>query len=270
MSTTTGLSATSGQVAARSNTLPLDEMEQGKERSGEASGHAPQNKLKVTAWRILNTLLILALGSYKAMTIKGGKSGALTGWECIVLMFCVLFWYWGGLIEQENPTLAPVLFVKDRSELVASVYSVVTSPPVNALMFQVPMLVVPSGEEERSRTTFIMLLVWAAITPFSLLISAAQSTWLAHLVNFLAMASHRALQRADWVLEFPRMLFVYIMAAPLNVAATVILVLRYQTYSIPEALLLAAGLLAGTIASIGVPYLVYGLFQMWWRRRARV
>ncbi|KAJ7744771.1 hypothetical protein DFH07DRAFT_834279 [Mycena maculata] len=276
MPTATGLSTTPGQVASRNNTLPLDQMEQGKDRSDEASRHAPQGRLKVTAWRILNSSLILALGSYKAMTIRGGEPGALTGWECIAVMFCVLFWYWGSLIEQENPTLAPWLFIRDRSAPLWFLYDVVGSPPVNTTILQFSILV-PSTSSggERSRTFFIAFLIWAAITPFPMVISASQSTWLSYLVNSLDRPWLRALipaafNRADWVLQTLGLLFVIGMAIPLNVGATVLLLLRYETHSAFDALLLAVGLLVGTTASMGVPYVVHGLFQMWSRRRSRV
>ncbi|KAJ7121575.1 hypothetical protein C8R44DRAFT_876964 [Mycena epipterygia] len=70
--------------------------------------------VKITAWRILNTVVLLTLGIYKAVTTYLGQAPAST-LDWIIGVVWALISYWASLVEQENPTIAPWFFDEDLS-----------------------------------------------------------------------------------------------------------------------------------------------------------
>ncbi|KAJ7461601.1 hypothetical protein FB451DRAFT_1404833 [Mycena latifolia] len=60
--------------------------------------------VKVTPWRLLNTVLVLALGIYKAAASYLGQSIAPTTLDWIIGVVWTLICYWVGFAEQENST----------------------------------------------------------------------------------------------------------------------------------------------------------------------
>ncbi|KAJ7687550.1 hypothetical protein B0H14DRAFT_3533974 [Mycena olivaceomarginata] len=111
----------SNPLHTRANTLPLDQMEQGQEQNIRPSERAGQRLLRsfrrrvaITAWRLLNTIAILAVGSYKAATMNMVQlTPGLTRVDWIVAAIWGLWFVVPGV-----PTIAPWLFLRDFSGVV--------------------------------------------------------------------------------------------------------------------------------------------------------
>ncbi|KAJ7442392.1 hypothetical protein B0H11DRAFT_2094469 [Mycena galericulata] len=287
---------TSGQGSVRTNTLTLVDMEEGQlpasksaltldhtkpeqdmqdqtdsqlqpyeaasARSSRAAPASPQRGgLRITSWRIFVTTTIVVFASYKAWSIRLGQSAALTNWECLAGVSGLLIWYWGSLLEQENPALAPWLFIRDFSVVPAFLWELAGSLPFRIFIMGSSLM---STGDERPRYMRIAMLCFAGIAPLLGVPSAATSTWISRFINLLDgpwLPRFAAFRRADWALESLGQLFVALIAVPLNIAATTVL-LQYEPHSSLEGCILAMGFLGSTTASLILPYLACGLMNM--------
>ncbi|KAJ7900802.1 hypothetical protein B0H13DRAFT_2336402 [Mycena leptocephala] len=69
----------------------------------------------ITAWRILNFVVLVGLGIFKTVETYRGNTAAATvaDWALGLVMAFIL--YLGGLVEQDDPEVAPWLFQSDLS-----------------------------------------------------------------------------------------------------------------------------------------------------------
>ncbi|KAJ7350720.1 hypothetical protein DFH08DRAFT_115860 [Mycena albidolilacea] len=129
----------SNPLHTRANTLPLDQMEQGQEQnmrpSEERDSASQERRVAITAWRLLNTIAILAVGSYKAATMNMVQTPGLTRVDWIVAAIWGLCAYWGGVIEQQVPTIAPWLFLRDFSGVVWFILQIPSKVVVSPLWY---------------------------------------------------------------------------------------------------------------------------------------
>ncbi|KAJ7488342.1 hypothetical protein FB451DRAFT_1362788 [Mycena latifolia] len=72
--------------------------------------------VKISPWRVLNTFVVLALGTVKATTAYLGQSAAPTTLDWTIGVVWTLLSYWISLVEQEDPALSTTwFFAKDLS-----------------------------------------------------------------------------------------------------------------------------------------------------------
>ncbi|KAJ7072785.1 hypothetical protein C8F01DRAFT_1105212 [Mycena amicta] len=69
--------------------------------------------VRVTGWRLLNTVTLLGLGIYKAMATYRGQASTPTTLDWVIGVVWATISYWAGFIETENPTRAAWLFQDD-------------------------------------------------------------------------------------------------------------------------------------------------------------
>ncbi|KAJ7327604.1 hypothetical protein DFH08DRAFT_1026731 [Mycena albidolilacea] len=81
---------------------------------------APRPRVKITAWRILNTSVLLVLGTYKAVATYLGETAAPTNLDWMIGVVWALVSYWVSIVEQEAPSIAPWFFMTDWSRRVRS------------------------------------------------------------------------------------------------------------------------------------------------------
>ncbi|KAF7368564.1 hypothetical protein MVEN_00179700 [Mycena venus] len=79
---------------------------------------SPRPRVKITAWRILNTSVLLILGTYKAVSTYLGQTMAPTDLDWTIGVVWALISYWVSILEQEAPSVAPWFFTTDLSRLV--------------------------------------------------------------------------------------------------------------------------------------------------------
>ncbi|KAJ7917670.1 hypothetical protein B0H13DRAFT_1994518 [Mycena leptocephala] len=78
--------------------------------------------VKITPWRITNTVVVLGLGIYKATVTYLGQTTAPTTADWIIGVGWTLISYWIGLVEQHDDTATQWFFSHDFSDVVASVF----------------------------------------------------------------------------------------------------------------------------------------------------
>ncbi|KAJ6510735.1 hypothetical protein C8R45DRAFT_965016 [Mycena sanguinolenta] len=98
------------RVAAqhRADSLSVGMMEEGHALS-DTSHHnrtfedqrSARSKLKVTPWRLFNTVLVLGLGIYKAVAAYRGEQTAPTTLDWILGVLWAIIAYWLSFLEQE-------------------------------------------------------------------------------------------------------------------------------------------------------------------------
>ncbi|KAJ7253249.1 hypothetical protein C8J57DRAFT_630883 [Mycena rebaudengoi] len=71
------------------------------------------SRVRITPWRLLNTVVLLALGISKSILILRGKTGTSNDLDWIMGIAWVLVGYWVSLVEQEAPSIAPSFFACD-------------------------------------------------------------------------------------------------------------------------------------------------------------
>ncbi|KAJ7912490.1 hypothetical protein B0H13DRAFT_2007286 [Mycena leptocephala] len=79
-------------------------------------GQKPQTK--ITPWRVLNSLLVLGLGTYKAVATYRGQTIGPTTTDWIIGVFWTLISYWVSLIEDSTSTHSSWFFTYDLSGVV--------------------------------------------------------------------------------------------------------------------------------------------------------
>ncbi|KAJ7631506.1 hypothetical protein B0H17DRAFT_539158 [Mycena rosella] len=84
------------------------------------SGPSPVASLrvKITPWRLLNTAVLLILGTTKAVSTLLGETSAPNNLDWTIGVVWALISYWVSLVEQEAPTVAPWFFTADLSRVV--------------------------------------------------------------------------------------------------------------------------------------------------------
>ncbi|KAJ7465893.1 hypothetical protein FB451DRAFT_1369734 [Mycena latifolia] len=88
----------------------------GSEVSEPPPAPAPQRRrVKITPWRILNTAVLLILGTTKALSTFLGQTNAPNNLDWTIGVVWALISYWVSLVEQETPEVAPWFFTTDFS-----------------------------------------------------------------------------------------------------------------------------------------------------------
>ncbi|KAJ7261119.1 hypothetical protein C8J57DRAFT_1514349 [Mycena rebaudengoi] len=129
MSTTTGrTSEREGRVPTRRPTTQLEEghdsVSSPQPPHGDSDGSDDTNlvhrppavrapHVKITLWRLLNTTGLLVLSICKSILIFRGETLAPDHLDWSIGILWAFVAYWGSLIEQEAPSLAPWLFEDD-------------------------------------------------------------------------------------------------------------------------------------------------------------
>ncbi|TEB21508.1 hypothetical protein FA13DRAFT_98804 [Coprinellus micaceus] len=90
--------------------------------------------VKVTVWRIINSLVLLTFGATKAVMVSRGNPVA-DSFDMVVGLVWALISFWCGLIEEESPSIAPWLFQADITEFVLSVLALLAVWAVSGLAF---------------------------------------------------------------------------------------------------------------------------------------
>ncbi|KAJ7768999.1 hypothetical protein B0H16DRAFT_1452922 [Mycena metata] len=75
----------------------------------------PRPRVKLTAWRILNTSVLVILGTYKAVSAYLGQTVAPSDLDWAIGVLWALISYWLSIVEQEAPSVAPWFFIVDLS-----------------------------------------------------------------------------------------------------------------------------------------------------------
>jgi len=70
-------------------------------------------RIRITAWRLFNTVVILSLGMTKAFYTYMGYVSTPTTLDWIIGVTWAIISYWVGLLESESPSIAPWLFEED-------------------------------------------------------------------------------------------------------------------------------------------------------------
>ncbi|KAJ7453223.1 hypothetical protein FB451DRAFT_1520450 [Mycena latifolia] len=84
-----------------------------------APAAAPQRcRVEITPWRILNTAVLLILGTTKALSTFLGQTSAPNNLEWTIGVVWALISYWVSLVEQETPEVASWFFTADFSGVV--------------------------------------------------------------------------------------------------------------------------------------------------------
>ncbi|KAJ7853422.1 hypothetical protein B0H13DRAFT_2082724, partial [Mycena leptocephala] len=83
-------------------------------------GQEPQTK--ITSWRVLNSLLVLGLGTYKAAATYRGQTIGPTTTDWIIGVFWTLISYWVSLIEDSTSTHSSWFFTYDLSGVVRAAF----------------------------------------------------------------------------------------------------------------------------------------------------
>ncbi|KAJ6508204.1 hypothetical protein C8R45DRAFT_1207939 [Mycena sanguinolenta] len=105
----------------RMDSTVLKSMELARSTSPVSAPPANGVRLNVTAWRLLNTTLLVGFGIYKSCYPTLGVPDWIIciGWAVIA--------YWGTYVEAEAPTLAPWLFIQDLSKVTGLVLAEVVT-----------------------------------------------------------------------------------------------------------------------------------------------
>ncbi|KAJ7453231.1 hypothetical protein FB451DRAFT_1565769 [Mycena latifolia] len=91
----------------------------GSQLSEAPAAPAPQHpRIKITPWRILNTTVLLILGTTKALSTFLGQTTAPNNLDWTTGVLWALISYWVSVVEQEAPELAPWFFTTDLSRFV--------------------------------------------------------------------------------------------------------------------------------------------------------
>ncbi|KAJ7465912.1 hypothetical protein FB451DRAFT_1402326 [Mycena latifolia] len=91
----------------------------GSELSKAPVTPGPQRRrVKITPWRILNTAVLLILGTTKALSTFLGQTSVPNNLDWTLGVVWALISYWVSIIEQETPEVAPWFFTADFSRLV--------------------------------------------------------------------------------------------------------------------------------------------------------
>ncbi|KAJ7626651.1 hypothetical protein DFH06DRAFT_1481101 [Mycena polygramma] len=99
--------------------------------------HAPQTQaMKITPWRFLNTIVILALGIYKAVATYHGQTTAPTTTDWITGVVWTLISYWISFVEQDNPEAW--FFGRDLAPSLGLVLILVVGVSLFIMMYAVP------------------------------------------------------------------------------------------------------------------------------------
>ncbi|KAJ7856207.1 hypothetical protein B0H14DRAFT_2578934 [Mycena olivaceomarginata] len=77
-------------------------------------------RVKMTPWRIINTSVLLSLGSYKAVSVYLGQTSAPNSLDWTIGVLWAVISYWVSILEQEAPTLCPFLFTYDLTDTIGS------------------------------------------------------------------------------------------------------------------------------------------------------
>ncbi|KAJ7453214.1 hypothetical protein FB451DRAFT_1282032 [Mycena latifolia] len=98
------------------STSPTDA---GSELSEAPAVPAPKHpRVKITPWRILNTAVLLILGTTKALSTFLGQTSAPNNLDWTIGVVWALISYWVSIMEQETPEVAPWFFTTDFSGVV--------------------------------------------------------------------------------------------------------------------------------------------------------
>ncbi|KAJ7463385.1 hypothetical protein B0H11DRAFT_2052750 [Mycena galericulata] len=114
-------------------------------------------RLKVTVWRLLNTVLMMGFGIYKSYYTTLGSPTS----DWIISIGWAVIAYWGMYVEGEAPTLAPWFFIRDFSRPTwfvlaeASTMASIVGAPVFACLWVFPNRDKPA---DRAVTTFLWIL----------------------------------------------------------------------------------------------------------------
>ncbi|KAF7368116.1 hypothetical protein MSAN_00877800 [Mycena sanguinolenta] len=97
-------------TAKRTDSTTLEGMETARSTSPVPSA-PPANgtRPKVTAWRLLNTTLLVGFGIYKSCHSTLGVSTS----DWIICIGWAIVAYWGTYMESEAPAVAPWFFIRD-------------------------------------------------------------------------------------------------------------------------------------------------------------
>ncbi|KAJ7912467.1 hypothetical protein B0H13DRAFT_2007266 [Mycena leptocephala] len=79
-------------------------------------------RTKITPWRVLNSLLVLGLGTYKAAATYRGQTIGPTTTDWIIGVFWTLISYWVSLIENSTSTHSSWFFTYDLSGVVRAAF----------------------------------------------------------------------------------------------------------------------------------------------------
>ncbi|KAF8210800.1 hypothetical protein K438DRAFT_1752569 [Mycena galopus ATCC 62051] len=79
------------------------------------TSHIPSPRVKLSAWRILNSSVLLILGTYKAVATYLGQTLAPSDLDWTIGLVWALISYWLSILEQEAPSVAPWFFTTDLS-----------------------------------------------------------------------------------------------------------------------------------------------------------
>ncbi|KAJ6451200.1 hypothetical protein C8R45DRAFT_1042437 [Mycena sanguinolenta] len=159
-------------------------------RSTSSASAPPANgvRLKVTAWRLLNTTLLLGFGIYKSYRSTLGVPTS----DWIICLGWAVIAYWGMYVEAEAPALAPWLFIQDISKptrfVLAEVITIAwfISAPVLAYLWALPSPTAKEANPTVSTYLWIISVASALLTPIqfwdrvndSRIITWARRRWL--------------------------------------------------------------------------------------------
>ncbi|KAJ6555425.1 hypothetical protein DFH09DRAFT_1365762 [Mycena vulgaris] len=263
-STTTGFMAPSGQaLTRRTDTLPLDQMEQGQGVDEQALTGGPrlhEPRLKVTAWRILNTTAVLALGTYKALSTYRGQSSALTTFEWISSTFWVLIAYWGSLVEQEAPTIAPWLFTHDLSPIVGFVLAEIYNLYAISLIPFMGRGFLGGNPEEHPTQVWLVMLALSLFVPPMLWMRIVDSGLVNRFVKpWFKRFCKGVLIDENGMLRLKHMFLMGAMAGTSNIVLTTLILYEYQARSMSQ-FALQAWFLGATILSLVITLVACGLY----------
>ncbi|KAJ7706692.1 hypothetical protein B0H17DRAFT_1125542 [Mycena rosella] len=79
---------------------------------------AASPRVRITPWRLLNTAVLLILGTTKAVSTLLGQTSAPNNLDWTIGVVWALISYWVSIVEQEAPTVAPWFFTADLSRIV--------------------------------------------------------------------------------------------------------------------------------------------------------
>ncbi|KAF7368122.1 hypothetical protein MSAN_00878500 [Mycena sanguinolenta] len=173
-------SMTASMTAKRTDSAALEGMETARSTSPVPSA-PPANgtRPKVTAWRLLNTTLLVGFGIYKSHHSTLGVSTS----DWIICIGWAVVAYWGTYMESEAPTVAPWLFVRDI--LLPTWLVVVEAITIAWFIWGVRLPYVwafPANEADRTVPTYfwIACVANALFTPFQFWLRVSESiiiTW---------------------------------------------------------------------------------------------
>ncbi|KAJ7169336.1 hypothetical protein C8R43DRAFT_1103535 [Mycena crocata] len=217
-------------------------------------------QLRITTWRLLNTTVFLALGIYKAISAYRGGTTTPTTLDWIIGVGWTILSYWLSIMEQENPDVAPWLFIVEWPLITTflwigfwKVASAMISPPIT-----LASAIAYSNYWSRSWIVIVSWLapLWLATTMFHT--SRFQSVWYQVQEYFTARLS----SRMDFLGMFrlpgrDPALTIGIGAAAgiVNVPLTNLLLLRFDEKSQALKYVLGAAFVGLSIASLFAPFI---------------